>query len=119
MQSVSAGSAVAGDSKPVLRALRAPQPQQRRVQEALPRMRTDIVAEQRRVVAPPQAVVATILLVGPAGGQVGDRFDLVIDDRLVAQRRADHPEALGAQAADQTSKPLRRNHSQLIVVHEL
>ena len=42
------------------------------MQEAFPRMRSDVVAEQRRVLAPPHAVVAAVLLVGPAGGQVGD-----------------------------------------------
>ena len=68
-------------------------------------MRADVVAEQRRVVAPPQAVVAAVLLVGPAGGQVGDCFDVVVDDRLVAQPRADHAEPLGAQAGDQAGKP--------------
>ena len=76
-------SAVTVDAVGLL--LGAPQAQQRRVQEALPGMRADGVAEQRLVVAPLQAVVAAVLLVGPAGRQVGDRRDVVVDDRLIAQ----------------------------------
>jgi hypothetical protein len=80
-------------------------------------MRTDIVAEQRRIIAPSDAVVSAILLVRPTGRQIGDRLDFVIDDRLVAQRRADHPVSLGAEAADQTGQALGRYHSHLMFRH--
>ena len=80
-------------------------------------MGTDVVAEQRRIVAPSDAVVSAVLLVRPAGRQVGDRCYFVIDDRLVAQRRADHPESLGTEAVDQTGEALGRYHSQLVFGH--
>ena len=81
-------------------------------------MRADIVAEQRRILAPPHAVVAALLLIRPAGGQIGERFDFVIHDRLVTQPRADHTEAFDAQAVDETRKPLVRDHRSRVVVHQ-
>ena len=95
-------------------ALGAPQAQQRRVQEALPGMRADGVAEQRVVVSALQAVMAAVLLVGPAGGQVGDRLDIVIDDRVVAHGRAEHAEAVRAQAGDQGGEPIPRDDRRFV-----
>ena len=52
-------------------------------------MRPDDVAEQRLVVAARQPVVAAVLLVGDAARQVVDGFNVIVDDRLVADRRTD------------------------------
>jgi hypothetical protein len=43
-------------------------------------VRSDRIAEERAVVPPPQAVATAVLLVGPAGRQVGGAADLVEDD---------------------------------------
>ena len=63
-----------GSSKSVSapwRSRRARHRRRRRQLVALPRVRPDGIAEQRLVVAAPQAVVAAVLLVGPADGEVG------------------------------------------------
>ena len=45
------------------------------------------------------------------------RLDIVIDDRLVAQRRADHAETLGAQATDQAGEAFLRYDSLGMLLH--
>ena len=70
------------------------------MQELLPRMRAHGIAEQRLIIAPLQLVRAAVLIVGPAGGQVVHRVDIVVDDRLVAQRRPHDTEAAFRQRAD-------------------
>ncbi len=64
-------------------------------------MRADGVAEQRRVVAAAQPVVAAVLLVGPARGQVSARAKLVVDDRLLAHRRSHDRVAAGAEGVEE------------------
>ena len=71
------------------------------MQEFLPGMRPDRVAEQRRVVPPRQGVAARRLLVGDALRQIGDRLDLVIDDRAVGDRGSHDPATILAQDAEQ------------------
>ena len=55
----------------------------------LPRVRSDSVAEQRLVVPAAQAIVASVLLIGPPDRQIGCRRDLVVDDRLLPDRWSD------------------------------
>ena len=71
------------------------------MQEVLPGARADHVAEQRLVLAADEAVGAAVLLVGPASGQVVARRQLVVDDRLIANRRADHGEAAAPQRVEE------------------
>src|SRR5690606_9478574 len=109
------GEALAGlgrgrDGKAVTLARYAPQGQARRMQVTLPRMRTDDIAEEGAVVAPVQAIAAAVLLVGPAGGQVGDAVDVVIDDRLVAEPRPEDAIALRRERADEAVEPSGRQH---------
>ena len=78
-----------------------PELQLGRVQEPLPGLRADRVAEQRLVVAAAQPVGAAVLLVGPADREVVAAGDLVVDDRAVAHRRADQLEAALAQGREE------------------
>jgi hypothetical protein len=59
---------------------RAEERHRRRVEEALPRLGPHGVAEERVVVSALQPVAARVLLVRPAGREVGCRGDLVVDD---------------------------------------
>ena len=86
-RSVATGSGVTWTR--VCLALGVPQAQHRRMQKLLPRMRPDGIAEQRVVVAASEPVAPAVLLVGPTRRQVGERDDIVIDDRLIAHGRAD------------------------------
>ena len=64
----------------------APRPEQldaRRKQELLPRVRADRVAEARVVVAALEAIRPGLLDVGPADGQLGRGFEIVVDDRAL------------------------------------
>ena len=85
----------------VLVAPRAPQAHLGRQLVALPRVRADVVAEQRLVVAAAQAVVAAVLLVGPADRQIRARADLLVDDRTIAHGRTDHRVAATVQRREQ------------------
>jgi hypothetical protein len=87
------------------------------MQEALPRVRTDIVTEQRRVLTTLHPVMPAVLFVGPTGGQVTDRLDLVVNDRLVAQAGADHAEAFAAQPVDQAGEAFGSDYCLRIFVH--
>ena len=68
---------------------------------ALQRVRADDEAEQRLVLAALQAVAPGLLLVGPAGGQLGAAIDLVVDDRAVAGRRPDDRIAMFCKTFEQ------------------
>src|SRR5450755_162881 len=68
---------------------RPPELYVRRQLVLLPGVRTDGVAEQRLVVPSPQAVMAAVLLVGPADREIPSGADLVVDDRPIADRGTD------------------------------
>jgi hypothetical protein len=70
-------------------AVARPEPELGREQEVLPRCRADVEAEQSLVVAASQAVSAALLLVRPARREVSGRLDLVVDDRVRADRGPD------------------------------
>ena len=82
-------------------AARPPEPDARREQELLPRVRADRVAEARLVVAALEPVAAGLLLVRPADRQLGADVEVVVDDRPVADGRPEHAVAAVAQRADQ------------------
>ena len=77
------------DLEPVPALRRAPEPHARREQILLPRGRPGGVAEARVVVAALEPVAASVLDVRPAGRQLVGRFELVVDDRAVANGRPD------------------------------
>ena len=104
------------DAHAAVVAFGAEQREQRRVQEALPGMRADGIAEQRGVIAPAQAIMAAVLLVGPARRQVVEQLDVVIDDRLVAPGGAEQAKALRAQGGDQRGKAVQADHRGCSVV---
>src|SRR5690606_9941532 len=78
-----------------------PEGDARRMQEALPRVRPQVVSEQLPVSTAPEAVAASLLFVGPARGKVGSRGQLVVNDRAIAQLRANHAIAIRAQLSEQ------------------
>ena len=80
---------------------RRPQGHARGEQVGLPRVGAHGPAEQRTVVPAPQPVGAALLLVAPAGRQLGDRLDLVEHDGPVAHGRPDQPVAGAADGAEQ------------------
>ena len=117
------GEALAGiglrhDADALRIVLGAPETQQRRVQELLPRMRSDGVAEQRLIIAAYEPVGPAVLLVGPAARQVVDGGDVVIDDRLVADRRADNTVAALPERIEQDLEPIGSQDSLLRGIHE-
>jgi hypothetical protein len=81
------------DVQRVADALGSPQALTRDMQKLLPRMRADRIAEQRVVLAAAQPVMPALLLVAPAARQIGERSDVVIDDRPVAHGRPDDAKA--------------------------
>src|SRR5690348_14170044 len=87
------------------------------MQKALPGVRTNIVSEQCRVVTAPNPVVPSLLLVSPAGRQVGYSFNVVVDDGLVTQTRSNDAKAVISQPRNQARQSLRRDHRQRMVVH--
>jgi hypothetical protein len=72
---------------------RAPEPEAGREEELLPRVRPDGVAEARVVLTALKAVGPRLLPVGPADRELSRALELVVDDRAVAHRGAEHPEA--------------------------
>ena len=101
----SAASGAVADAQSAAVALGPPQTETGRMQEFLPGMRTDGVAEQRLVGAALEAIGAAVLHVGPAGRQVGDAVDVVIDDRVVAEHRADHAIAAPRKTSIRACRP--------------
>ena len=82
------------DDEAVVLFSRLPQPDAGRQEELLPRVRPDRVAKAGLVVAALEPVAARLLVVSPADRQVGRRLDVVVDDRAVANGRADGAEAV-------------------------
>ena len=95
------GLRLGGDRDLGALALRMPEIATRRVQIFFPRVGADDIAEERVVVAPLQAVGAALLLVRPAGRQIFDAGDVVIDDRLVANGGAANPVAGRAERGNE------------------
>jgi hypothetical protein len=60
------------------------------MQKFLPRMRPHGVAKERPIGPPFEAIGFTILLVGPTGGEIADRLDLVVHDGAIADRWPDN-----------------------------
>jgi len=71
-------------------------------------MRSDRIPEQRVVVATDQPVMPTLLFIGPAARQVGERNDVVIDDRPIAHRRPEDAEAAPAQRIEKCGDAIAR-----------
>ena len=105
---------IGGDGDAGRMPVRPPQPQQRRVQEALPGVGADGVTEQRVIAPALQAVMAARLLVGPAGGKVGDGGDVVVDDRIVAHRRAEDAETVMVQRRNQCGEAVSGDHRRFV-----
>ena len=59
------------------------------------------VAEERSIGALLQTVRAAVLLVRPPGGRVSQRGEIVVEDRLVADRRPQDPIASLAEDIEQ------------------
>src|SRR5271165_4389779 len=93
------GVVVDGNAVAVLR--RPPQADARWVQEFLPGMRADGVAEKGIIGAALDAVSAAVLDVGPASREVGDTLNIVEEDRLIAEGRPDDAVAAPRQRFDQ------------------
>jgi hypothetical protein len=74
------------------------------VQELLPRLRSDGVAEHRLIVTPPQAIGAAVLLVAPADGKLRAGAHVAIDDRSVTHGGPDNVIALGGDRREQRVK---------------
>ena len=66
------GVGLRDDDRPAFVALSLPQAQHGRMQELLPRMRPDSIAEHRVVVAPGKPIAPAVLLVSPARRQIGN-----------------------------------------------
>jgi hypothetical protein len=60
------------------------------MQKFLPRMRPHGVAKERPIGPPFEAIGFTILLVGPTGGEIPERLDLVVCDGAIADRGPDN-----------------------------
>ena len=67
----------------------------------LPRLRSDRIAEQGLVLPPAEAVVAAVLLVGPADRQIRRPADLVVHDCAVANGGPDDRVAAARQRVEQ------------------
>ena len=80
-------------------------------------MRADRVTEERVVVAADEPIVSAVLLVGPALGQIGDRVDVVVDDRLIAERRAENAVAALLQSAQKGGEPVDGQYDGLVCLH--
>ena len=89
----------------------APQPHTRREQELLPRVRPDGESEARLIVARLDAVRAGVMDLGPARRKLVGRFELVVDDRPVPERRADDSVAAGPKRVDELVQPLEGDHA--------
>ena len=105
------GIGTVADAEAAVAALRPPQAETRGMQELLPRMRTDGVAEQRIVGTALDTIGAAVLHVGPAGRQVRDAVDVVIDDRAVAKHRADDAIAAAPQDRDESLQAGERHEA--------
>src|SRR5262245_17685517 len=68
----------------------APEPLRRRMQELFPRVRADSETEQRLIITLLQTVAPTVLLISPTDWKVGDGIQLFIDNRVIADGRADN-----------------------------
>ena len=60
------------------------------VEKAFPGLRPHRKSEQRVIVAPIELIASWRLTVGPAGRQISEACDSVIDDRAVSYRRSDY-----------------------------
>ena len=67
----------------------------------LERVWSDGITEQGLVLAPPEPVVAAVLLVGPPDRQIAAARNLVIDDRLLTNGGSDDRVAPGGEGAQQ------------------
>lgn len=72
-----------------------------REEKLFPRVRSDDKTEQRLVVAPHQPITGWALHLGPATRQVIDRIQPIVDDRALADRRADDFIATTYQSREQ------------------
>ena len=84
----------------------------RREEGRLPRLRPDGKTEEALVFAADQAITPGLLLLAPAGGQVGDAGDVVMDDRAVAHPRTFQLVAVGAQRGQQRLQPVEGEQPQ-------
>jgi len=87
----------------------APQAHPRWKEEALPRVRADGEAEAGLVIAPFEAVAPAVLAIGPPDRKLARRGKLVVDDRSVAERRAEHAVPVVAKPADQIVERFHRD----------
>ncbi len=101
------------DLEAVVASLRAPEPDARREQELLPRVRADRVAEARLVVAALEPVGARVLAVLPADRELGGRLEILVDDRAVPDCRPDDAEASTGQRLQEAVEGLRLDHAGL------
>ena len=80
------------------------------MEEFLPGVRADGVAEKRVVGAALDAIGAAVLDIGPARRQVGDAVDIVEHDGGIAQRRPDNAISAAGQRRDQRLQAVARQH---------
>ena len=71
------------------------------MKKALPGLRPVGEPEERAIVPVLQTVAPRVLAVGPAGGQIRDACDLVIDDRAIANGRPEHLVSARIEGADE------------------
>src|SRR6516225_3767453 len=70
------------------------------MEKALPGMRSDSVAEERRIGTSLEPISASVLLIGPPDGQLVEVHDRVVDDRSIAHGRSDDPVSPARQSAN-------------------
>ena len=80
------------------------------MQKLLPGLRANRIPEQRPVVTALEAIASAILLVGVANGQIVKRGQRIVDNGLLAHRRADHLIALAVQ--------IRQDLRQMFAFHD-
>ena len=87
-----------------------PEPLDRRVQETLPGMRPDRIAEQRRIGALFEPILASVLPVGPSDRQIVQMRDGIVDDSTIAHGRTDNSIAVAKQFGDDPLQIIRLDY---------
>jgi len=94
------GPIVFDDRETIALAACLPQPLDGRMQETLPRVRPDGIAEERRIGARLEPVSPAVLPIGPPDREIIKDRNPVVDDRAIPHGRADHPVATALEGID-------------------
>ena len=110
---------IGDDTHAVWAALGTPQPLNRRVQELLPGVRADREGKQSIVFASLQPIAPGLLLIGPAARQIGYCRDVVIDNGLVANGRAEYAITATLQHIEKSLYPIEGQNERLGAGHRV